>query len=78
MLSETQLAPNPELLAAGWQRRFISDGRRAQEMAALYTELGYEVHLEPVKTEAFSDDCEECSLVALLQFVTIYTRKKAS
>lgn len=76
ILSQAQLAPNPALVAAGWERRFISNGRRAQEMAALYTELGYEVHLEPVRAEEFDDDCQDCGLVALLNFVTLYTRKK--
>ena len=76
VLSEAQLQPNPELVAAGWERRFITDGRRAQEMIVLYNELGYEVHLEPVQAEEFEDECEDCSLVALLKFCTIYTRKK--
>ncbi len=75
VLSEEQLEADPALLAAGWERRFISDGRRAQEMVALYTELGYEVHLEPVRSAEFTDDCEDCGLVALLRFVTIYTRR---
>ncbi len=76
VLSEAQLAPDPKLVAAGWERRFFADGRRVQEMVDLYTELGYAVHLEPIKAEAFTDDCEDCGLVALLKFVTIYTRKR--
>lgn len=76
VLSEAQLSADPELLAQGWERRFITDGLRAREMVDLYTELGYEVHLEPIDQEQFSEECEECVLVALLKFATLYTRKK--
>lgn len=76
ILSEAQLRPDPELEAAGWERRFTADGRRAQEMVDLYTELGYDVHLEPVNAEEFADECEQCTLLALLEFTTIYTRPK--
>lgn len=76
ILSEAQLRPDPELVAAGWERRFTADGRRAREMVTLYTELGFDVHLEPVKAEEFEDECEQCTLLALLEFVTIYTRPK--
>ena len=72
ILSEAQLQPDPVLVAAGWERRFTADGRRAQEMVELYTELGYDVHLEPVKAEEFGDECEQCTLLALLEFATIY------
>lgn len=77
ILSEAQLQPDPELVAAGWERRFTADGRRAQEMVELYTQLGYEVHLEPVRADDFEDECEQCTLLALLAFVTIYTRSPA-
>ncbi|MCP4356856.1 MAG: hypothetical protein GY796_02415 [Chloroflexi bacterium] len=76
ILSEAELAADPELVAAGWERRFVSDGRRSREMITLYTEMGYEVHLEPLQAAEFTDECEDCGLVALLKFVTIYTRKK--
>ena len=78
ILSEAQLSANADLLAQGWERRFIADGLRAREMVDLYTELGFEVHLEPIDRQQFSEGCEECALVALLKFVTLYTRKKDS
>ena len=78
ILSDAQLEPDPALLAEGWERRFIADGRRAKEMIDLYTELGYEVHVEPVHAEEFDDDCQDCGLIAVLKFGTIYTRKKKS
>lgn len=76
VLSEAQLQPDPELAAAGWERRFTADGRRAREMVKLYDQLGYDVHLEPLKAEEFADECDQCTLLALLEFVTIYTRTK--
>jgi hypothetical protein len=75
ILSEEQLAPDPSLVADGWERRFIADGRRAKEAVALYEELGFEVRAEPVRTDEMGDDCEDCQLLIALAFKTIYTRR---
>ena len=75
MLSEAQLEPDPALVAAGWERRFIADGRRADEAMELYRELGYEVRAEPVDPELVAEECEDCQLLMLMRFKTIYTRK---
>ena len=32
---------DPARLAAGWERRFVADPRRAHEAAALYVALGF-------------------------------------
>lgn len=74
VLSEAQLEPDPKLIAEGWERRFIADGVRAEETMALYRELGYEVLAVPVRAEELGDDCDDCQLVGVLKFVTIYTR----
>jgi hypothetical protein len=76
ILSESQIAPDPARVAAGWERRFIADGFRADEMVALYEELGFEVVADPVKPEQLVDDCQDCRLLILLEFKTIYTRRK--
>ena len=34
--------PDPARIAEGWERRFMAEGKRAQEMADLYGELGKE------------------------------------
>jgi hypothetical protein len=75
-LSEAQLEPDPTLVAEGWERRFIADARQTREAIELYTQLGYEVRAEPVRLEEMGDDCEDCQILVLLQFKTIYTRKK--
>jgi hypothetical protein len=76
VLSEAQLAPDPARVADGWERRFVTDGRRAEEMAELYRHLGFEVCTDPVTPEQVGDDCADCRLIMLLEFKTIYTRKK--
>ena len=75
-LSEAQLAPDPKLAAEGWVRRFIADARRAEEALELYRQLGFEVRAEPVRVEEVGDDCQDCRLLMLLQFKTIYTRRR--
>lgn len=76
ILSEEQLQGDPDLLAAGWQRRFIADSQRAKEAEQLYRDLGFEVLAEPVSPAEIKDDCADCQLVMALQFRTIYTRKR--
>jgi hypothetical protein len=76
LLSETQLEADPELLAAGWERRFVADRQRASEAMELYEQLGYEVCTRALGPHELGDECEDCKLVALLQFQTIYTRKR--
>jgi hypothetical protein len=77
VLSEAELAADPALVAEGWERRFVTDGRRATEMVDLYEELGYEVRAEPVRQEELENDCEDCQLIVLMQFKTIYTTMQA-
>jgi hypothetical protein len=78
MLSEAALQGDPQLLADGWERRFMTDGARAQEAVDLYAALGYEARAEPVRREDVADDCEDCQLLMLLKFATIYTRRPGS
>lgn len=58
----------------GWERRFITGVDRAEEAVELYSQLGFEVHVEPVLASELGGDCNECALVATCQFKTIYTR----
>jgi hypothetical protein len=78
MLSEAQLAPDPARAADGWERRFITDGTRLAEVVALYEAAGFEVCADPIRREEFSDHCDDCQLVGLLRFRTIYTRRPAA
>jgi hypothetical protein len=67
---------NPELVAQGWERRFVTDGRRLKEYVELYESIGYEVKTEPVQAEEIGPDCLDCRLITLLQFHTLYARKR--
>lgn len=69
--------PDPELIAEGWERRFIADAKRAQDAIEMYGELGYNVRLEPVNATALSEACSGC-LIAFAQFCVVYTRKKTA
>ncbi|KPK63213.1 MAG: hypothetical protein AMS21_06805 [Gemmatimonas sp. SG8_38_2] len=77
-LSESQIEGDPQRIAEGWERRFIADGRRAAEMIELYSQLGYEVVADPVSADEVGEDCDDCRLLAALQFKIIYTRKRAT
>ncbi len=75
-LSERQIRPDPELIADGWERRFVADARGAEEAMELYERLGFEVRAEPAQAEELADDCDDCQLLLMFQFKTVYTRKK--
>jgi hypothetical protein len=75
-LPESQLQPDPALVAEGWERRFTADSQRAAEAIEIYTKLGYEVRVESLRPEEITDECEGCYSLAALEFRTIYTRKK--
>ena len=74
VLSQAQLAPDPARAAQGWERRFIADAERADEAVRLYEELGYEVCADPLRPDDLAGECEDCRLLMLLRFKTIYTR----
>lgn len=67
--------PDPELVAQGWERRFIADARMTRDALETYSELGYEVRLEPIDVEGLKDECTGCK-VLLEKFSVVYTRKK--
>lgn len=73
--AQAAFRPDEARLADGWVYRFVADGTRAEEHAALYRELGFEVALDPVG-EAVKPECQECRLVAALRFRAIYTRRR--
>jgi hypothetical protein len=77
VLSEAQLAPDPARVADGWVRRFITDGTRLDEIVALYRAAGFEVCADPIRREEFPDGCDDCQLLAVARFRTIYTRPRA-
>ena len=75
--NESQVSGD-QLQDEGWTRRFTALGRRLNEVAELYRELGFEVRLEPVdldQEETMSaESCKDCFVT--IQARTIYTRPK--
>lgn len=67
-----------QLQNGGWTRRFTAIGRRLNEVAELYSELGFEVRLEPVDLDQEATmpaaSCKDCFIT--IQARTIYTRPK--
>ena len=53
--SDIQAIKNLE--AEGWVRQFVASEPRLSEAVALYTELGFEVHLEPLPK---GQECATC------------------
>ena len=74
-VSEAEIEPDPARIADGWTRRFVTDAKRADEAVELYRELGYQACADPVRQEEIKGDCEDCTLLILLQFKMVYTRK---
>jgi hypothetical protein len=75
LAGDVVVPPDPARAAAGWERRFVADGARAEEMIRLYRELGFEVETDPVRAEELTGPCEGCRVVALLRFQVVYTRR---
>jgi hypothetical protein len=72
-----------ELIEQGWLRRFVAAEPRLGEMAALYEQTGFEVHLEPLPAveapDKESERCEECMICfqgCEDRYQVIYTRPK--
>jgi hypothetical protein len=69
------LPPDAKMTAEGWERRFIADARMARDAVDTYTQLGYEVRLEPIDTDGLKDECSGCKAL-FKQFSAVYTRKR--
>jgi len=67
--------PDPARLEAGWEHRFVAEGRRADEMIALYRELGFEVAADPVPTLDMRGGCAACFGSSTDSHRSIYTRR---
>lgn len=72
---QPRVSANPELIAAGWERRYLADPARAEEARVTYTELGYEVLLEAPQPAQFDLSCAACAETACDTYVLIYTRR---
>ncbi len=76
-LSESQLSADPDLVAAGWELRFIADGNRTPEARDLYEQIGFEVRAEALPGAHDPDECSSCQ-DTVQHFHAIYTRRRSS
>jgi hypothetical protein len=76
-LPDFERPANPQLVAQGWERRFMADGTRLTEYLELYSSLGFEVRTEAVQPEEIGPECDDCRLMICRQFVTLYTRRRS-
>jgi len=74
----TLIPPDPALIAAGWQKRFVTDAGRADESRELYEAMGFDVRVEKLSRSQFGDECEGCALSACRSYVMLYTRRKGA
>ncbi|MBW8012388.1 MAG: hypothetical protein FVQ83_14330 [Chloroflexi bacterium] len=75
LLPNSEIAPDPELVSQGWERRFMADPVREKESLDLYRELGFEVRSVPIKPSELSEACGDCRVAVCQAYTTIYTRK---
>jgi hypothetical protein len=74
-LAEGRIEGDPALLAQGWERRFVADAARVEELTRLYEDLGYQVLCMPIRPEQIGGSCAGCRAVILAQFHLIYTHR---
>jgi hypothetical protein len=74
-VSGERYRPDPERIAAGWELRFVTDPKRAEEAVALYGSLGFDAAADPVDTGRLEEDCADCQVVMLLKYRAVYTRR---
>ncbi len=63
-----------ELTRDGWQKQSTNDEPRLSELAEMYKDIGYDVHLEPFHAEE-EPGCTECMKLQADRYKTIYIRK---
>lgn len=75
--AEERIKPDPARVAAGWERRFVIERSRVADFVVLYEESGFEVAVDSVAPELLEDECADCALVARLDYVQVYVRRRA-
>ncbi len=74
-MSDQGVQDRPDLIAAGWVRRYLADGPRAEEARKTYKAAGFEVRLEKLTPTDLGQKCQTCAATACSAFVIVYTRR---
>ena len=61
--------------AEGWQRQFIADPTRLEEMVEFSQSLGFEVRVEPACEEMRLQECASCFEEVCHKYKTIFVRR---
>ena len=64
-----------DLEKQGWVRQTTYDEPRLSEIAEMYREMGYDVHIEPFNPDD-EPECSECMKAQPDRYKTIYIRKR--
>jgi hypothetical protein len=64
-----------QLIADGWERRYVADPRAAKEAEENYRQLGFEVKLVPPDPESLRDECSDCKAV-IGDYRIVFTRRR--
>jgi hypothetical protein len=73
-----QVLREPELAAAGWDRRTVTDPTRIGELEDLYSSLGFETCTTEMDPSSFGDACNTCAVTACSTYLALFTRKQAT
>jgi len=66
-----------DLEKQGWIKQTIYDEPRLSEIAEMYREMGFDVHIEPFNPND-ETECSECMKAQPDRYKTIYTRKRVN
>ncbi len=67
-------AREKELVEQGWTKQFTTLVEGLDEYVELYTQIGYQVQVEPwTQTQTHDPSCRECELSGLIR--TVFVRK---
>ncbi|MEE8331179.1 MAG: hypothetical protein V3R84_05350 [Acidimicrobiia bacterium] len=66
----------PDLAAAGWERRTVTDPARIAELVDLYSSLGFETMTTSLDPSSFGEACTTCAVSACSTYVALFTRRQ--
>ncbi len=66
----------PELAAAGWLRRTVTDSVRVAELEEQYGAMGFETMTTGLDPESFGLACNSCAITACSTYVALFTRRQ--
>ncbi len=67
----------PQLVAAGWERRTVTDPNRIDELEEMYASLGFETCTTEMDPDSFGEACNTCAVTACDTYLALFTRKQA-